>query len=197
MGGPHPIQGEPWEQKLRCLWEGIVPQECNIEIFMGFPVCQVALQIKNLAASNHMSWLKCIYIYMYIHTRAYTHTHIYRASLVAQMVKESACTAEDPGSIPGSGRSSVEWLPTPVFLPGEFHGQSCWWATVLGSQTVGHDWATYTFTFTHIYMWKEMETHSSILAWRIPETEEPGGLQPWGCRESDMTERLAYMYTQR
>ena len=27
---------------------------------------------------------------------------------------------------------------------------------------------------------KEMETHSSILAWEIPWTEEPGGLQPMG-----------------
>ena len=27
---------------------------------------------------------------------------------------------------------------------------------------------------------KEMETHSSILAWRIPWTEEPGGHSPWG-----------------
>ena len=32
--------------------------------------------------------------------------------------KESACNTGDLGSIPGLGR----WLPTPVFLPGEFHG---------------------------------------------------------------------------
>ena len=40
--------------------------------------------------------------------------------------KESAYNTGDPGSIPGSGRSPGEgngWLPTPVFLPGEFHGQ--------------------------------------------------------------------------
>ena len=35
---------------------------------------------------------------------------------------------------------------------------------------------------------EEMATHSSILAWEIPRTEEPGGLQPIGCKESDMTE---------
>ena len=34
---------------------------------------------------------------------------------------------------------------------------------------------------------KEMATHSSILAWRIPWTEEPGGLQSVGSQESDMT----------
>ena len=37
---------------------------------------------------------------------------------------------------------------------------------------------------------KGMATHSSILAWGIPWTEEPGGLQPMGLRESDTPERL-------
>ena len=35
---------------------------------------------------------------------------------------------------------------------------------------------------------KAMTTHSSILAWKIPWTEEPGGLQSMGLHESDMTE---------
>ena len=35
---------------------------------------------------------------------------------------------------------------------------------------------------------KEMATHSSILAWKIPWTEEPGELQSMGSQESDMTE---------
>ena len=34
---------------------------------------------------------------------------------------------------------------------------------------------------------KEMATRSSILAWRIPWTEEPGGYNLWGCKEWDMT----------
>ena len=42
--------------------------------------------------------------------------------------------------------------------------------------------------------WKDplgegMAAHSSIVAWEIPWTEEPGGLQSMGCKESDMTER--------
>ena len=37
--------------------------------------------------------------------------------------KESACNAEDPGSVPGSGISPGEWQSAPVFLPGKFHGQ--------------------------------------------------------------------------
>ena len=35
-----------------------------------------------------------------------------------------------------------------------------------------------------------MTTHSSILAWRIPWTEEPGG-SPWDCKESGTTEQLS------
>ena len=34
---------------------------------------------------------------------------------------------------------------------------------------------------------KEMATHSSILAWEIPRTEEPGGLQSMRSQESDTT----------
>ena len=37
---------------------------------------------------------------------------------------------------------------------------------------------------------KGMATHFSILAWRIPWTEEPGGLQSMVSQESDMTQRL-------
>ena len=41
-------------------------------------------------------------------------------------------------------------------------------------------------------MQKGMATHSSILAWKIPRTEEPGGLHPWDRKESDTTE---YVHT--
>ena len=42
---------------------------------------------------------------------------------------------------------------------------------------------------------KGMATHSSILAWRTPQTEEPGGLQSVGLHKSDTTERLSTLYT--
>ena len=35
---------------------------------------------------------------------------------------------------------------------------------------------------------KEMATHCSILAWKIPSTEEPLGLHPWGCNKWNVTE---------
>ena len=37
---------------------------------------------------------------------------------------------------------------------------------------------------------KGTATHSSIFTWRIPWTEEPGGLQSWGGKESNTTEQL-------
>ena len=63
--------------------------------------------------------------------------------------KESACNAGDPGLIPAWIRKIPwrrKWLPTPVFLPGEFHGQR------------------------------------SLM-----------GYSPWGCKESNMTERLTFL----
>ena len=41
---------------------------------------------------------------------------------------------------------------------------------------------------------KELATHSSILAWKIPWTEEPGGLQSMGSQESDTTDRLHFSF---
>ena len=52
----------------------------------------------------------------------------------------------------------------------------------MGSLRVGHDSATSLSLFTfHFYaLEKETATHSSILAWRIPGTEEPSGLPSMG-----------------
>ena len=72
------------------------------------------------------------------------------------------------------------WHPTPVLLPGKSHG--------LRTPPVPMDppvhgvaksWARlsdFTFTFHFLALEKEMATHSSVLAWRIPGTEEPSGL---------------------
>ena len=38
---------------------------------------------------------------------------------------------------------------------------------------------------------EEMATHSRILAWKTPQTEEPGKLQSMGLKELDMTEQLS------
>ena len=58
--------------------------------------------------------------------------------------------------------------------------EGAWWATVhevAKSQTRLSD---FTFTFHFHALEKKIATHSSVLAWRIPGTEEPGGLQSTG-----------------
>ena len=52
----------------------------------------------------------------------------------------------------------------------------------MGLQRVRHDWATSIslFTFHFHTLEKEMATHSSVLAWKIPGTGEPGGLPSMG-----------------
>ena len=50
----------------------------------------------------------------------------------------------------------------------------------MGSLRVGHDWATFTFTFHFHGLEKEMATHSSVIAWRISGMGEPDGLPSMG-----------------
>ena len=71
------------------------------------------------------------------------------------MVKNLPCNAGDAGLIPGQGGWTVKRLPTMQ----EARVQSLAWEDLLE---------------------KEMATHSSILAWKIPRTEEPGRLQSMG-----------------
>ena len=59
-------------------------------------------------------------------------------------------------------------------------GGGAWWAAVHG---VAKSWtrlSDFTFTFHFHALEKEMATHSSVLAWRIPRTAEPGGLPSMG-----------------
>ena len=55
-----------------------------------------------------------------------------------------------------------------------------WWAEVHGVARSQTRLSDFTFTFHFHALEKEMATHSSVLAWRIPGTGEPGGLPPMG-----------------
>ena len=55
-----------------------------------------------------------------------------------------------------------------------------WWAAVHGSARSRTRLSDFTFTFHFHVLEKEMATHSSVLAWRIPGTEEPGRLLSMG-----------------
>ena len=68
--------------------------------------------------------------------------------------KKSTCNARDVGSVPGSGRFPGErkWQPTPVFLPGEFHGQrSVAGCGPWGYRRVGHKWLKNKKSVWYIY----------------------------------------------
>ena len=55
-----------------------------------------------------------------------------------------------------------------------------WWAAVHGVTKSRTRLSNFTFTFHFHALEKEMATHSSILTWRIPGTEEPSGLPSMG-----------------
>ena len=59
-------------------------------------------------------------------------------------------------------------------------GGGAWWAAVPGVSKSRTRLSEFTFTFYFHALEKEMATHSSILAWRIPGTEEPNGLPSMG-----------------
>ena len=73
-----------------------------------------------------------------------------------------------------------------------------WWAAVYG---VAQSWTrliNFTLTFHFHALEKEMATHSSVLAWRIPGTREPGGLPSMGSHRvghdwSDLTAAAAQL----
>ena len=54
--------------------------------------------------------------------------------------------------------------------------RGAWWAAVHGVAKSRTRLSDFTFTFHFHALEKEMATHSSVLAWRIPGTGEPGGL---------------------
>ena len=58
--------------------------------------------------------------------------------------------------------------------------EGAWWATVQGVAKSRTQLSDFTFTFHSHELEKEMATHSSVLAWRIPGMVEPGGLPSMG-----------------
>ena len=58
--------------------------------------------------------------------------------------------------------------------------RGAWWAAVHGVAKSRTRLSNFTFTFHFHALEKEMATHSSVLAWRIPGTGEPSGLLSMG-----------------
>ena len=99
--------------------------------------------------------------------------------------KESACNAGGLGSTSGLGRSAGEGTGYPLQYS---------WASLV-AQTVKNPPAMQEI-WVRSLGWEDpleegVATHSSILSWRIPWTEEPVGYSPQGHKESDTTEQLS------
>ena len=58
--------------------------------------------------------------------------------------------------------------------------EGAWWAAIYGVSQSQTQLSDFTFTFHFHALEKEMATHSSVLAWKIPGTGEPGGLLSLG-----------------
>jgi len=84
-----------------------------------------------------------------------------------------------------------QWHPTPVLLPRKSHGRR----SLVGCSPWGRwSWtrlSDFTFPFHFPALEKEMATHSSVLAWRIPGTGEPGGLPSMGSHSRTRLKRLS------
>ena len=70
--------------------------------------------------------------------------------------------------------------PPPVLLLEDPRDGGAWWAAVHGVAEGRTRLSDFTFTFHFHALEKEMATHSSAPAWKIPWMEEPGGLQSMG-----------------
>ena len=120
-------------------------------------------------------------------------------SRVALGVNNPPATAGDAGSIPGRGRSSGRGNGNPLQSSCLENptARGAWWAAVhvvAKSQTRLSD---FTFTFHFHSLEKEMATHSSALAWRIPGMGSLVGCCLWGRTESDTTEAMQQQQQQQ
>ena len=90
------------------------------------------------------------------------------------MELEKAMAPHSSGIGEGNGTPlQYSWLENPM-------GGRARWATVHGVAGRRAGLSDFTFTFHFRALEKEMATHSSVLAWRIPGTGEPGGLPSVG-----------------
>ena len=116
---------------------------------------------------------------------------------------------EEPGGLPSVGSQSRTRL---MQLSSHYEGRegngtppqySClenpidggaWWAAVHRVAKSRTRLSNFTFTFCLHALEEEMETHSSILAWRLPGTEEPGGLPSVGSQSRTRLMQLSSHY---
>ena len=115
---------------------------------------------------------ECITQFMYIHTKY--HTQILGIHNSPQNIHRPLL--KDPSRVLGEGDGTplqYSCLENPM-------DGGAWWAAVHGVTKSWTQLSDFNFTFHFHALENEMATHSSVLAWRIPGTGEPGGLLSMG-----------------
>ena len=98
---------------------------------------------------------------------------------------ESSWDAGDPSSIPGLERSAEDGIDYPL----QYSRVSRVTQTVKNPPAIQETWVRSLGSEDPLE--EGMATHTSILAWRIPWTEDSSRLQFMGCKDSDVTKRLS------
>ena len=102
--------------------------------------------------------------------------HFTEMPILAWVVTASTSIWKVPNTVIGEGNGT----PLQYSCLENPKDGGAWWATVHGVAKSRTQLTNFTFTFHFHALEKEMATHSSVLAWRIPETGEPGGLPSMG-----------------
>ena len=107
---------------------------------------------------------------------------LYLSLLGGSDAKKCSCNAGDPGFIPMSERSPGGGNDNPLQYSclGNPKDRGAWQAVDHGVAKSRERLSDFTFPFHFHALEEEMATHSSVLAWRIPGTGEPGGLPSVG-----------------
>ena len=124
-----------------------------------------------MAIFHYCIWLSNIPLYMY-------HNFLIHLSIDGHFGCSHTVAIVNSATMKIGGRR--QWHPTPILLPRKSHGQR---SLVGCGPWVAKSWirlSDFTFTFYCHALEKEMATHSSVLAWRISGTGEPGGLPSMG-----------------
>ena len=146
---------------------------------------------KQLQGSFCLTWVLDVFT---SHTHTHTQTHTHRGQVEIQqtiagktglMVRKSLFLVLSVMSTQEIWASYLwfwrrQWSPPQYSYLETPMDRGAWWAAVHGVSESRTRLSDFTFTFHFPALEKEMATHSSVLAWRIPGTGEPGGLPSVG-----------------